>query len=199
MRARFWGFAEDIDITTRDDLRDDEIPQTFLSTRAALEHLRRLTPDAGAMRRLRHLADFTGRRTGGRLGDRELLESLAVDAYAQRLFVVVTPRTRVVFDPSGATVVDDLDPSPTEEPAASEPAPVEPVDAVEHWIAFQLLDDETEAPVAGAQMRVTLGDGSERTYTTDAEGVIHIEGVPPGACDLDALEVQDFVEIVRFA
>jgi len=108
-------------------------------------------------------------------------------------------RVRVRHVADSTTNVDDLDLCAGDSGSRGTAGGSQAEEPAEHWITFQLLDDETEDPVAGANMRVTLSDGSVGTYTTDANGVVHIANVPPGPCDLEQIDAEQYVEIVRFA
>lgn len=48
------------------------------------------------------------------------------------------------------------------------------------WIEIELLD-ENESPIANAEYKLILADGSERKGRVDANGLARIEDVPPGS------------------
>ena len=52
------------------------------------------------------------------------------------------------------------------------------------WIKFRVLRDETERPISGVTLKITLPDGTEAGYATDANGMIEINNIQPGACDV---------------
>lgn len=51
------------------------------------------------------------------------------------------------------------------------------------WIEVQLVD-EANAPVAGERCLLRLPDGSEYPGTLDSEGVLRVEGIDPGSCQI---------------
>ncbi len=88
---------------------------------------------------------------------------------------ILEARVRHAIRASGASAV--------EEPP---PAAVEPVtpDEVKTWIKFKVVDDRTSDPVAGVELVVTLPDGEERTGKTRANGMVELDDIDPGACDV---------------
>jgi uncharacterized Zn-binding protein involved in type VI secretion len=54
-----------------------------------------------------------------------------------------------------------------------------------HKVAFRIVDDETNRPVAGVTLKVTLPDGSVETCRTGADGTIEIDDLEqPGSCSV---------------
>lgn len=51
------------------------------------------------------------------------------------------------------------------------------------WIEVVLLD-ETDAPVVGARCLVTLPNGSQLSYRTDRRGVVRVDNIPVGQCQV---------------
>lgn len=76
-------------------------------------------------------------------------------------------------------------------PPAAEPA------QETNWIAFKVLYDDTDEPVAGVDLKIKLPDGSTSTYTTDGAGKIYISGLPDGTCDVQEMLDNDALEIVE--
>jgi hypothetical protein len=52
------------------------------------------------------------------------------------------------------------------------------------WVKFRVIDDVTGAPIPGVTLRITLPSGRQNTYTTGADGLIAIDGIDPGTCDV---------------
>jgi hypothetical protein len=76
-------------------------------------------------------------------------------------------------------------------PAAAEPA------QETNWIAFQVLYDDTDEPVAGVDLKIRLPDGSTDIRTTDGAGKIYISGLPDGTCDVQEMLDNDALEVVE--
>jgi hypothetical protein len=52
------------------------------------------------------------------------------------------------------------------------------------WIKFKVVDDKTGKPVSGATLKVKLPDKTVKEFTTNEEGMIEIDGIDPGSCDV---------------
>lgn len=66
------------------------------------------------------------------------------------------------------------------------------------WIAFQVVDDATGAPMAGVGLRLKGPDAAPVTCTTNAEGLVHLADLSAGPCDLEQVLDPEAFEIVRF-
>ena len=76
--------------------------------------------------------------------------------------------------------------------------PVRPKPAQEsNWVAFRVLYDDTDEPVAGVDLKIKLPDGSTNIYTTDGAGKIYISGLPEGTCDVQEMLDNDALEVVK--
>jgi uncharacterized Zn-binding protein involved in type VI secretion len=69
-------------------------------------------------------------------------------------------------------------------------------------VAFQVLDEDTGEPQPGVRLTIRLPDGEERTYTTDAGGMVEIDDLEkPGtcavSCDLAGATFDDTFAFVR--
>ena len=54
-----------------------------------------------------------------------------------------------------------------------------------HKVAFRVVIDETDSPVAGVTLQITLPDGSVEEHTTAADGMIEIDALEqPGVCSV---------------
>ncbi|MCI5224500.1 MAG: hypothetical protein D3924_17980 [Candidatus Electrothrix sp. AR4] len=73
----------------------------------------------------------------------------------------------------------------------------EPVEEETNWVAFKVLYDDTEEPIAGVQLKLRLPDGSIDKYTTDSTGRIYISGLPDGTCDVQEMLDNDALEVVE--
>ncbi len=151
------------------------------------------------------LRGVTARRVGpstvSTWTDEEVLEHLVGQLVAGSLELVRTARPMPSFPPatsaplpeeveSGASRRRQVERSRRSAPAA---------ESVEHSIAFQVIDDDTEEPLSGVSLRLKLPDGSVATYTTNAQGRVHVADLDPGACDLEAVDGEDAVEVVGLA
>jgi len=75
-------------------------------------------------------------------------------------------------------------------PASQQPDP-------KNWIEFQLVDHETDEPIANVPFRISLPDGAVAEHTSDGNGMIRIDDLPPGYCDIKAILDRDGFEVVR--
>ncbi|MFQ5568050.1 MAG: hypothetical protein ACE5G0_00160 [Rhodothermales bacterium] len=82
-------------------------------------------------------------------------------------------------------------------PPATEPPPVD--DILTNWITFQMVDDETDVPVADVPLKIKLSDGTVGIYVTDAAGRVHIPDLPDGTCDILEILDDDALEIVALS
>jgi len=67
------------------------------------------------------------------------------------------------------------------------------------WIAFRVIDEETEQPCAGVQMKIKLPTGEVGEFTTDGGGQIRIDGLQPGSCDIEKMLDDHAYEVVKVA
>ena len=65
------------------------------------------------------------------------------------------------------------------------------------WIEFELLDDNTDEPIASVPFSIKLPNGNTVTKSTDATGVIRIDDVPPGVCDIKKIADDRGLEVIR--
>ena len=69
------------------------------------------------------------------------------------------------------------------------------------WLRLQVVDDVTDAPISGIQLRIQFGDESEQQTTTDSEGRIDLKDVPQGAANvlsvLDGATLDNTLALVR--
>ena len=65
------------------------------------------------------------------------------------------------------------------------------------WIEFELLDDQTDKPLSGVPFSIRLPNGKTVTKSTNAAGVIRIDDVPPGVCDVQKIADDSGLEVMR--
>ncbi|MCI5161491.1 MAG: hypothetical protein D3917_05610 [Candidatus Electrothrix sp. AX5] len=82
------------------------------------------------------------------------------------------------------------------EESKSTPPAVEPAQET-NWVAFKVLYDDTDEPVAGVDLKIKLPDGTTDIYTTDGAGKIYISGLPDGTCDVQEMLDNDALEVVE--
>ncbi len=71
--------------------------------------------------------------------------------------------------------------------------PIEPRAATRHWLEVEVVDDEDGAPVEGLRVTLELADGCTVQATTNADGLIRVDGQPHD--DWSILDVKAPVEI----
>ncbi|QDE69012.1 hypothetical protein BHS09_19635 [Myxococcus xanthus] len=134
----------------------------------ALERrLRQLAQDASNQRTLQSLVYAHGHRSGVRapLPVDEVVRqaALLLDAGVLRL-AQAPPRESSVPPPFSGPRTERVS-APVEEPV---------------WLRLQVVDDVTDVPIAGVQLRIQLDDRSEQQARTDSEGRIDLRDVPKG-------------------
>ena len=84
-----------------------------------------------------------------------------------------------------------------EAPVTSVPAaPIAPQEERD-WIEFRIVDDETDLPMPGIELKIKLPTGETKDYTTDANGIVHIDDLTSGTCDIVEMTDPDASEVVR--
>jgi hypothetical protein len=175
-----------IEFVSRDEARLWSGPRVRRDTAALVSLLRRLATDPLNLPTLREtLADLSSCIGIDRLTDHEVLERVAREVSSGRLELRL--RERVVTGGSGSDSSADSTPAPPEDVPEN----------VTHWIEFQVVADDTGQPVPNVKLRVNLPTGHSGVYTTGADGVVRIDGVPAGACEIAAVMDEDALEVVR--
>jgi hypothetical protein len=110
-----------------------------------------------------------------------LSDSQVADEFAFRL---VHGNVRV----AGYQLVDvPQNAAPTAKAASSEPppaaAPKKP--KAKTWIKIKVIDDRTHEPISGVRLKVTLPDGTEQFETTAGSGIVQIQDIDQGTCDVE--------------
>ncbi|MFP2925083.1 LysM peptidoglycan-binding domain-containing protein [Pyxidicoccus sp. 3LG] len=85
---------------------------------------------------------------------------------------------------------------------AETPEVAPPVEDTEPlWLRLQVVDDVTDVPISGIQLRIQFADESEQQTTTDSEGRIDLKDVPEGAANvlsvLDGATLDNTLALVR--
>lgn len=68
-----------------------------------------------------------------------------------------------------------------------------------NWIEFQLVDHQTDEPIANVPFRISLPDGGVSEHTSDGDGMIRIDDLPPGYCDIREIMDKGAFEVVGVA
>lgn len=167
------GFTR-IRLLNRDELRatadlsllDDEFEACFT--------LDSLLDDHHAMHMLRELyAERLADADAQLRSDHEVLSAVKRLVRVGELSVI----RENVFVPSGRV-------TRTEAPAEPENPEPPPPDEKKHWIKFKAVDDATGNPISGVKLHVREPRGQERDYTTRPDGMVEIDPVDAGVCDL---------------
>ncbi len=112
------------------------------------------------------------------LGARPASELEALSVLQRALFV-----GRVAAWRRAPRVIELVPDAPTSPPRPGR-ASDDDLDA-KTWITVRLIDeDDPPRPVAGARYRLRLPDGSLREGSLDRNGMAHLAGIDPGACEL---------------
>jgi len=69
------------------------------------------------------------------------------------------------------------------------------------WLRLQVVDDVTDVPISGIQLRIRFEDASEQQTTTDSEGRVDLKDVPRGVANvlsvLDGATLDNTLALVR--
>lgn len=151
----------------------------------ARSFLERLLFDSYGMMVLRDVyAEKFGVSRLGHVSDHDIIAALARSISVGDVRVVREPE----FAPGGGA----RRPEP-EEPVLAGP----PVTERKHWIKFKVVEDATGQPIPGVVLRVREPSGSERDYTTRPDGMVEIDEIDPGTCDILRMTDEDALEVVR--
>ena len=152
-------------------VKGDLVPLTDeYRARSFLEHFLFDSYDMMVLRDL--YAERFGTGSVSQVSNRQIIDALARSVAAGELRVVREPE----FVPGGGRV-ERAEP---EEPELAGP----PVTETKHWIKFKVVDDESGRPIPGVALHVREPRGLERDYTTRPDGMIEIDEIDPGTCDV---------------
>ncbi len=70
------------------------------------------------------------------------------------------------------------------------------LDKGEAWVKFKVIDDLTEEPLADVTVTIKLPDGTEQSFTTAADGMIEIDGLPAGKFAIESIADSEGYEVV---
>jgi LysM repeat protein len=68
---------------------------------------------------------------------------------------------------------------------SDQPEPPKPEEK-KSWIKVKMADDLALQLLAGVSVKMTLPDGQQRDFTTRNDGIIEVNGIPSGTCDVTA-------------
>lgn len=156
------------------------------SARSFLDRFAREPGNLMILRDLLH-QEFSQSCTG--VSDQQVLDRLAGLIAAGRLQLVPLPTSPV--SPTSKDFARIL--GPMREP--EKPAKV--IDSSAHWIHLLIVDDETGEPVSNVTVSIKLPTGEVKQFTTDGEGRIRVQGLPPGSWDLEQMEGEDAIDVVK--
>lgn len=134
------------------------------------------------------------RRTGGMPGADVFTEAKKDSDTPARQPAEAPPREEIKIRERPSQPAADTQP---ETPGSTAPPATVPEPAQKTWIEFCLLDDETGDPLPDIPIRITLTDGSEQQQTTDAAGLVRIDGIDPGQCNILEIVAENGPEVTE--
>jgi hypothetical protein len=141
----------------------------------AVWDLRELRPDPGAMLGLRGGAAHHGLRCDG--DDDAFLAAVLADIGSGRLVLLAVPLAEPAL--------------PGHHAHAGAPPPSGPVQVSRTWIEVQVVDDHSPPrPFAALRYRIWTPDGSSREGELDARGCLRLDGLDPGTCRLELIDLR---------
>lgn len=69
-------------------------------------------------------------------------------------------------------------------PQPAPEAPISPASEKTAWIKFRVVDDQSGDALPGVLLKVTQPNGRMFDYTTRPDGMVEVDGIDPGACDV---------------
>lgn len=222
MRRTIRSFTQRIDILRPYECDPDDIPVEFRDRFFTLDFLRRLTLDPLNMVTIRNaLSEIFPVMDVLRLTDDEILKQFAWQIACG--YFKLVPREEKIPRIMGPGVSSEADSEAdsqddsagtagaagttetTEEAPATSTTPTETetdtdTTATEEetdWIEFRVVNDETDEPMSGIGLKIKLTTGETKDYTTDGSGMIRIDDLPPGTCDIEEILDPDASEIVQ--
>lgn len=209
MRRVLRSGTQQVEILRPHECDPDDKPMEFRNTFSALNFLRRFVHDHFNMMTLRSiLTEALPIMNITRLTDDEILQQFAwqvVHSYFKLVLrVEETPRMILPITPSEETASEDA--AETNEVTAEEPVSSTAPDATAattapqvtaNWVEFRIVDDETDQPLADVRIRIKLPTGESQEHTTDANGVVRIDDVPEGTCDIEKILDPHASEVVQ--
>jgi hypothetical protein len=144
---------------------------------AAVGYLRRFRGNRVALERLGELVEeFEPRLDAGKLTTDQLLDKVA--GYVDEGRLAIAEQVERVNPPN--TIDEKIDPPPVAQPQSAAPKTEKKLT----YIEIRVIDDVTGDPVEWVRMAVRLPTGDSSYHTTDAKGLIRIDGIEPGSCDI---------------
>ena len=175
-----------LELYRRADRRPDDAPLRFGDAAAARLLLRKLAQDPVAMVALRRVTAETPGAVPAGASDAAVLDWLAVRLVRQQLFLGDLGERRALPAPSGE-----------EEEEQKKPKPAPPPIKKTHWVKFKVQDDVTGEPVPNVKLKIRLPNNSLVDRTTDADGMIAIDGLGGGTCGVEAVTDSDALAVTK--
>lgn len=165
----------------------------FRDTSVALDFLRPWLDDPCSMLSLRALlAEDRGSIGVADLNDQEVLDQLA--------WCVVRGQVKIVPQiarlHAGTSIASGMAEQPIARAAEATQRTVTTSQTTLSWIKFRVVDDETGQPVQGVKLKVRLPAGTVKEYTTNADGMVQIDDLPSGTCDIEKMLDADALEVI---
>ncbi|MFC1716730.1 SpaA isopeptide-forming pilin-related protein [Candidatus Poribacteria bacterium] len=177
-----------------------DVPLEFRDRLLMLDFLREFMHDPLNMATLRYaLSELLPFMDIIRLKDDEVIQQFAWQV-TRRYFDLVLRVQGIPRLVGPGESSDESEPDSEAAAGADETAEEAPPAAVEEetdWIEFRVVNDETDVPISGVGLKIRLTTGETRDYTTDANGLVHIDDLPSGTCDIVEITDPDASEVVQ--
>jgi hypothetical protein len=198
-----WRGSQAIELWRWDEGYKADAILEFRDASALLDFLRAHLEDPLGMQTLRDvLAEELTFTAISRMDDHEVLEQLAWHMLCGYIKLVPLAISQPAVQ-AGISVQER--PEATEEEApigpvvTAAPPVVAASEAVRHWIKFQVVDEDTNQPLPGVGLKIKLPTGALKEYTTDANGMVEINDLPHGTCDIEQMLDPDALEVMPIA
>lgn len=189
MRRSLYIATDVYEIFPRRDLRAKETPIRFPDEVVAFHFLHRLLSERWNQQVLRLTlhAEGLGAHQTAHILDDDLCRRLARDLAKGHIMVSAVPKA------SGRAVVIERREEDEEEDVATGPLPPK---EEKHWIAIQVVDDESGKPLSGVPLEVKLPDGRAVVRKTGGDGTLHFSDLDPGTCSILKIMDDEALEVV---
>jgi hypothetical protein len=178
--------SDRVEITGPGEPSRAALGRTFRDPADAVAFLRGLRSDDSDLAVLRKLLwDLQPGLDVSRLDDQQVLEE-AARCLAGGDAQVASPGAAAELIRGGAEV-EPREAEP-EQPAAGPQT---------SWIKFKVVDDETGEPIPDVKLEVRLPNGNAREYSTRPDGMIEVDEIDPGTCDILKMTDEQALEVVR--
>lgn len=198
MKKILHGHIQDFVIMEFAQIRHEDKFRKFNDKSSALNFLYQFIHDTFNMMSLRRiLAERLSHIDLSRLNNHQVCEQVAWQLVSGHIRILpVAASSFVTQGTSTGQVAQTVEEIVSEEEMVSSSATATTIQEL-NWIKFQVLDDETGLPVQNVTFMIKLPDGTVGEFTTDANGMVHINDLPAGELEIEKMLDSDALEVLN--